>query len=225
MPPSLLHGWDLSRDDARRLQQSLAAAVMREDDFPVLRVVAGVHVGYPRTPSGSIVGRAAVVVLRLPDLDIIDQHVVLRPVTFPHVPGYESFREAPLALAAINELVVEPDLLMVDGHGVSHAKRFGVASHLGILLDLPTIGCSTSVPVGVAAEPLAHAGAWSPLRDADEVIGAAVHSRAGSRPLYVSSGHRIGLESAVGVVLELTRGHRQPEPIRLAVRLAAQQQA
>jgi deoxyribonuclease V len=224
MHPSPLHGWDLSRDDARRLQQALATEVSLEDDLPDLRLIAGVHLGYPRTASGAVIGRAAVVVVRLGDLGVVEQHIVFRSVTFPNIAGYQSFREAPLALAALEALTEQPDLLLVDGHGVAHPKRFGVASHLGVVLDLPTIGCSTSLPMGVALEPAAQAGAWSPLTDGAEVIGAAVCTRPGSRPVYVSSGHRISLASAIQIVLDTTRGYRQPEPLRLAVRLAAEQQ-
>ena len=221
MHPSLHHGWDLSRDDARRLQRVLATDVLRDDDLPDVRSVAGIHVSYPRTASGAVTGQATVVVLSLPDLELVEQYVVLRAVTFPYIPGLRSFRETPLALAALDQLAELPDLLMIDGHGIAHSQRFGVASHVGLLLDVPTLGCSTSVPVGVAAEPDEQAGAWSPLADNQEIIGAAVRTRAGSRPVYVSSGHRISLETALGAVLQCTRGHRQPEPLHLAARLAA----
>ena len=223
MHASLHHGWDLSRDDARRLQQTLASEVIREDELPELRSLAGVTLGYPRAASGSVVGRAAVAVVRLPNLEIVEQHVIIRAMTFPYIPGYRSFREAPLVIAALETLTTQPDLLLVEGHGVADAARFGVASHLGILLDLPTLGCSTSAPIGTALEPAPEAGAWSPLLDHDEVIGAAVRTKAGSRPVYVSSGHRISLATALRIVLETTRTHRLPEPLRLASRLAAAQ--
>lgn len=223
MHPSLHHGWDLSRDAARRLQQTLASEILREDDFSDVRSVAGVHLGYPRTASGAVTGQAAVVVMSVPGLEVLEQCVAIRPVTFPYVPGLRSFREAPLALAALEQLTAMPDLLLVDGHGVAHSQRFGVASHIGLLLDLPTVGCSTSVPVGVAVEPDEHPGSWSPLTDDQEMIGAAVRTRHGSRPVYVSIGHRVSLETAIGTVLRCTRGYRQPEPLRLAARLATSQ--
>lgn len=225
MHPSLHHGWDLSRDTARRLQQTLATEVLREDDLPDIQFVAGVRLGYARTSSGSITGQAAVVVLSLPDLELVEQTVTLRPVTFPYIPGLRSFRETPVALAALEQLKTRPDLLLVNGHGVAHPQRFGVASHIGLLLDLPSVGCSISVPVGLAVEPDAHLGAWSPLTDDQEIIGAAVRTRPGSRPVYVSTGHRISLETAIGTVLRCTRGHRQPEPLRLAARLATRHRA
>jgi deoxyribonuclease V len=223
MHASLHHGWDLSRDDARRLQQTLAAEIVREDELPELRSLAGVTLGYPRAASGSIVGRAAVVVVRLPDLEILEQQVVIRAVTFPYIPGFRSFREAPLVIAALEALTARPDLLLVEGHGIAHPARFGVASHLGVVLDLPTMGCATSAPIGTALEPAPEVGSWTPLLDRNERIGAAVRTKAGSRPVYVSTGHRISLESALRIVLETTRTHRLPEPLRLASRLATAQ--
>jgi len=223
MHPSLHHGWDLSRDDARRLQRTLATEVLREDDLPDVRSVAGVHLSYPRTASGAVTGRAAVVVVMLPGLAIVEERVTIRSVTFPYIPGLRSFRETPFALAALDQLTSLPDLLLIDGHGIAHPQRFGVASHIGLLLDVPTVGCSTSAPVGVATEPDTQVGAWSPLTDQHEVIGAAVRTRTGSRPVYVSTGHRISLESAIAAVLQCTAGYRQPEPLRLAARLASTQ--
>jgi deoxyribonuclease V len=221
MDPSLHHGWDLNRDAARRLQATLATEVVHEDDFSNLRSVAGIQISYPRTASGAVIGRAAVTMLTLPDLEVLEQRIVFRSVTFPYIPGLRSFREAPLALAALELLPSLPDLLLVDGHGTAHSQRFGVASHIGLLLDVPTIGCASMQPIGVAQEPADVAGAWTPLVDNDEVIGAAVRARSGSRPVYVSSGHRVSLESAISMVLSCTRGHRQPEPLRLATRLPA----
>ena len=223
MHPSLHHGWDLSRDAARRLQQTLATEILREDDLPDVRSVAGVQIRYPRTTSGAVTGQAAVVVLSLPEFEVVEQHVIIRSVTFPYIRGLRSFRETPLALAALQQLVVRPDLLLIDGHGIAHPQRFGVACHIGLLLDVPTVGCSASAPVGVTVEPDAEPGAWSPVTDNQETIGAAVRTRAGSRPVYVSTGHRISLETAIGAVLQSTHGYRQPEPLRLAARLAVGQ--
>jgi deoxyribonuclease V len=218
----LHHDWDLSRDAAQRIQQALAEQVVRDDDLVTPRTVAGVDLGYPRTESGAVTGRAAVVVLRFPELELVEEHVVVRPVTFPYIPGLLSFREAPIALAAFEQLQTRPDLLLVDGHGIAHPRRFGIASHLGVLLDLPAIGVAKSVLVGRAAEPGASPGSVSPLVDRDEVIGTALRTRTGSRPIYVSIGHRISLETAVSLVHRCSRGYRLPEPTRLADRLASQ---
>lgn len=219
---ALNHDWSLSRDEARRLQTSLAGQVSSRDDLGELRAVAGVDLGYPRTPNGVVTGRAAVVVLEYPTLAPIEQVIATRPVTFPYVPGLLSFREAPVALAALAEVERSPDLLLVDGHGYAHPRRFGLACHLGVLLDLPTIGCAKSILIGEAREPGPASGDWTPLCDGDEVIGAAVRTRAGSRPIYVSVGHRVSLETAIGLVVACTRGFRLPQPVRLADRIASQ---
>jgi deoxyribonuclease V len=208
MHPSLDPGWNLSRDAARRLQMTLATEILREDDLPDVWSVAGVQIGYPRTTSGAVTGQAAVVVLSLPEFEVVEQHVVIRSVTFPYIRGLRSFRETPLALAALQQRAVRPNLLLVDGYGIAHPQRFGVASHIGLLLDVPTVGCSATAPMGVAVEPDVHPGAWSPVTDDHETIGAAVRARPGSRPVYVSTGHRISLETAIGAVLESRRGYR-----------------
>jgi len=220
MQHSLEHDWSLSRDDARRLQEALASQVSKNDDFEVVRTVAGVDLAYPRTARGAITGRAAVVLLSFPELVVLEQHVVTRQVTFPYVPGLLSFREAPVALAALERLEQHPDLLIVDGHGIAHPRRFGIASHLGVLLDLPTIGCARSVLVGRAAELGDEPGQRVPLQDGEEIIGTAIRTRARSRPVYVSPGHRVSLESAGRLVMQCVRGYRLPEPTRLADRLA-----
>lgn len=222
MQRSLDHDWDLSWDEARRVQVALAGQVLRADDFGTIRTVAGVDLAYPRTASGVVTGRAALVVLTFPALELLEEHVVTRPVTFPYIPGLLSFREAPIALAALQEVRVRPDLLLVDGHGIAHPRRFGIASHLGVLLDLPTIGIAKSILVGRAAEPGELPGSSTPLQDGDEVIGTALRSRARSRPIYVSPGHRVSVETAAALVMQCARGYRLPEPTRLADRLAGQ---
>jgi deoxyribonuclease V len=222
MQPRLQHDWDIDPEEARRLQSELAGRVSQVDDVGELRTIAGVDLGYPRTPTGEEIGRAAVVVLRYPDLEPVEERIVLRPVSFPYVPGLLSFREAPVGLAALGELATPPDLLIVDGHGRAHPRRFGIACHLGVLLDLPTIGCAKSILVGHAAEPGPDPGDWTPLRHRGETIGAVLRTRTGVKPVYVSVGHRISLETAVSLVTSCVRGRRLPEPTRLADRLASQ---
>jgi deoxyribonuclease V len=219
---SLDHDWNLSWDEARRIQETLAGQVTREDDFGTIQTVAGVDLAYPRTATGVVTGRAAVVVLTFPELEAVEEHVVTRPVTFPYIPGLLSFREAPIALAALQQLRKLPDVLLVDGHGIAHPRRFGIACHLGVLLNLPTIGCAKSILVGRAVEPGALPGDSTPLMHGGEVIGTAIRTRARSRPLYVSPGHRVSLETAAALVLRCARGYRLPEPTRLADRLAGQ---
>jgi deoxyribonuclease V len=219
---SLDHDWNLSWDDARRLQETLAEQVARTDDFGPIRTVAGIDLAYPRTTTGVITGRAAVVVLAFRGLEIVEERVVTRPVTFPYIPGLLSFREAPIALAALQQVRIQPDVLFVDGHGIAHPRRFGIASHLGILLDLPTIGIAKSILDGHAAEPGARPGDATPLMHGDEQIGTALRTRPRSKPIYVSPGHRVSLETAASLVMQCAQGYRLPEPTRLADRLAGQ---
>jgi deoxyribonuclease V len=222
MQRSLDHDWDLSWDEARRVQASLAGQVVRSDELGTIRTVAGVDLAYPRTATGVVTGRAAVVVLTFPELEVVEEHVVTRPVTFPYIPGLLSFREAPVALAALQQVRIQPDLLLVDGHGIAHPRRFGIASHLGVLLDIPTIGVARSILVGRAAEPGELPGDLTSLLDGDEEIGTALRTRSRSRPIYVSPGHRVSLETAASLVMQCGRGYRLPEPTRLADQLAGQ---
>jgi deoxyribonuclease V len=217
----LLHRWDLAPAEARVLQHQLAEQVVREDRFDPIRTVAGVDLGFPKTPDGGVLGRAAVVVLRVPDLDLAEERVVEQPVTFPYVPGLLSFREAPVGLAAVASLERRPDLLLVDGHGIAHPRRCGIACHLGLLLDLPTIGCAKSILVGRAEEPGPNPGDWTPLVHRGETIGAALRTRPKTKPIYVSIGHRVSLASAIALVSQCGRGYRLPEPTRLADRIAS----
>jgi len=215
------HRWDLDEAEARVLQRELARQVVREDRFGTIRTVAGVDLGFPRTPDGGELGRAAVVVLRWPDLDLVEERVVEQPVTFPYIPGLLSFREAPVGLAAITSLERRPDLLLVDGQGLAHPRRCGIACHLGLLLDLPTIGCAKSLLVGQAEESGPDPGDWTPLVNRGETIGAALRTRPKTRPIYVSIGHRVSLTSAIALVAQCGRGYRLPEPTRLADRIAS----
>jgi len=217
----LSHRWDLDAAEARALQRQLAGQVVLEDRFGEIRTVAGVDLGFPKAPDGTVLGRAAVVVLRLPDLDLVEERVVQQPVTFPYIPGLLSFREAPVGLATIGSLEQRPDLLLVDGHGLAHPRRFGIACHLGLLLDLPTIGCAKSILVGHAEEPGPDPGDWTPLLHRDETIGAALRTRPKTKLIYVSIGHRVSLASAIALVMQCGRGYRLPEPTRLADRIAS----
>ena len=221
MTSELSHRWDLDEADARALQRELARQVVREDRFGTIRTVAGVDLGFPKTPDGGELGRAAIVVLRWPDLDLVEERVVEQPVTLPYIPGLLSFREAPVGLAAIASLEHRPDLLLVDGHGLAHPRRCGIACHLGLLLDLPTIGCAKSLLVGQAEEPGPNPGDWTPLVNRGETIGAALRTRPRTRPIYVSIGHCVSLTSAIALVTRCGRGYRLPEPTRLADRIAS----
>ncbi len=210
---SPLHQWDVSAAEARELQRRLASRIIASGGPASVRTVAGVDVAAGRS-AGS--GRAAIVVLSYPGLAEVERSTVELPLPFPYVPGLLSFREAPLVLAAYDRLTVRPDLLLVDGQGIAHPRRFGLASHLGLWLDLPSVGCAKSRLVGEYDQPGEAAGATAPLIDGGERIGAVVRTRAATRPLFVSPGHLIGIDEAVAWTLACCRGRRLPEPTRLA---------
>jgi deoxyribonuclease V len=161
-----------------------------------------------------------VVVLDLATLAPVDWARAERPIFFPYVPGLLTFREGPAVLAALEKLTIWPDLLIFDGHGLAHPRRFGLAAHMGVLLDQPSIGCAKSRLIGQHIEPDDTVGHWVPLYDQGEIIGAVLRSRRGVKPLYVSIGHRIDLETAIEIVLRCTGRFRLPETTRLAHRLA-----
>jgi deoxyribonuclease V len=168
------------------------------------------------------IARAAVVVLRYPDLTPIETALAELPVAFPYIPGLLSFREAPAILAACAKLTTAPDLFIFDGQGTAHPRRLGIARHVGLFLDRPSIGCAKSRLCGEHGELPSHAGAWAPLTDAGEIIGAVVRTREEVRPVYVSPGHRVDLATAIRHVLACCRGYRLPEPCRLAHQAAGQ---
>lgn len=211
-----LHPWDVSPAEAIRLQEELRSQVVAENCLGEVHAIAGVDVSVRGE-----VARAAVVVLRYPDLAFQEVALAEVTVTFPYIPGLLAFREAPAILAACAKLRAEPDLLIFDGQGLAHPRRMGIATHVGLFLDRPTIGCAKSRLCGEHSELPSQAGSWVPLADRGEVIGAVVRTRSGVRPVYVSLGHRVDLEAAIHYVLTCCRGYRLPEPCRLAHRAAA----
>ncbi len=211
--PVLDHSWNLTVPEARALQEDLRKLVVREDRLGPVRRVAGVDVSYDRR---SPVLFAAAVVLDADTLEPIETVGICDRARFPYVPGYLSFREAPAVLRALAKLRHTPDLLICDGHGVAHPRRFGLACHLGLWLDLPTIGCAKSRLIGSHAEPGTRRGSRRRLIDAGEVLGEVVRTREGVKPVYVSVGHRISLPTARRWVLHLARRVRLPEPVRAA---------
>jgi deoxyribonuclease V len=202
---------------ARRAQTALAERVVREDAFGgEVRLLGGVDVSNNRfDPEGRVF--AAVVALSLPDLRVVETAGATARAAMPYIPGLLGFREIPALLAAWEKLGTKPDLLLVDGHGVAHPRRLGIAAHLGVVLDVPAIGVAKSVLVGAEDPPLAEeAGAETPLVWRGERIGAALRTRRRANPLYVSVGHRVSLETAVAWVRRATGGYRLPEPTRQA---------
>jgi deoxyribonuclease V len=218
VPPKLRHRWDLSPLDAIALQARIAARVVREDNLPAPRTVAGVDVGFE---DGGRVARAAVAVLAFPSLEPVAWAVAREPTRFPYVPGLLSFREVPVVVAALARLPRLPDVVLVDGQGIAHPRRCGLASHLGLVTGLATIGVAKSRLIGTHREPGRRRGARAALRDRGETIGAVLRTRDGVAPLYVSIGHRVGLETAVRLVLACAPRWRLPETTRAAHRLAS----
>ncbi len=206
-----LHQWDVSVTQAMALQNELRRLVTTINDVGIVQRVAGVD--------SSVRGdkmRAAVVILSFPDLTVLEVSVAERQPPFPYVPGLLSFREAPAVLDAFEPIASEPDLLMVDGQGIAHPRRFGIASHLGVILDKPSIGVAKSRLVGHHDEVPLDPGSWSYVYDEGEIIGAALRTKAETKPVYVSVGHKLDLETCIHYVLSSLRGHRLPSPIRQA---------
>jgi len=214
---AIFHPWDITPSEAKALQLQLAAQVITETTFEPagVRTVAGIDVSIRE-------GRAwaAVVVLSFPDLQPVDLALASAPADYPYIPGLLTFREGPSVLAAFEQLPTWPDLLIFDGQGIAHPRRIGLAAHLGVLLDRPSIGCAKSRLVGRYQEPGEAAGDWTPLFDAGEIIGAVVRTRARVKPVFVSIGHRIDLPTAVDLTLRCTRGFRLPETTRYAHKAA-----
>lgn len=211
-----LHRWDVSREEAIEIQQRLRGKVSMGRTFSQVSTVAGIDVGLKKRN----VVRAAVVVLSYPQLTPIDQSLAELAVSFPYIPGLLAFREAPVVLAALEKLETEPDLFIFDGQGLAHPRRMGIATHIGLIIDRPSIGCAKSRLCGTHRQPAPKAGSWVHLYDGQAVIGAVVRTRTDVQPLYVSIGHKIDLESAIDYVLNCCRGYRLPETTRYAHRVA-----
>ena len=208
-----LHEWQMSIPEARALQEQLASRVCQDELVDNFHFIAGVDVSSHRLHEE---GTAAVIVLSYPELKLLEEKKVNRRIDFPYVPGLLSFREAPLLLEAFEKLSITPDLVFVDGQGIAHPRRFGIAAHLGLFLDIPTIGCAKSRLCGDYNEPDVASGSYADLIDGDDVIGRVLRTKSGTRPVFVSVGNKISLKQAVRWVLLCCRGFRLPEPTRLA---------
>ncbi|WP_110642725.1 deoxyribonuclease V [Salinicola sp. CPA57] len=228
-----LHEWNLTPEAAIALQKRLAPTIIREDTLGQVGLIAGMDIGFE---NGGETTRAALVLLEWPSLTLVEQVVHREPTRMPYVPGLLSFREIPAALGAFEQLSQRPDLIMVDGQGIAHPRRLGIASHLGLWLDLPTIGVGKSRLCGQFGEVPSLKGEWTPLtdrkreEDPDDIaldqrgrvtIGAVLRSRESVKPLFVSPGHRMSLDSAVTWVVQCLGKTKLPEPTRLADRLAS----
>ena len=218
MGNELSHDWDVTPAVARKIQSELSNEVIREGQLGDIRYVAGVDVGFEDQGQTT---RAVVAVLSYPGLELLEYGLARRPTSFPYVPGLLSFREIPAILDAMQQLEHRPDILLCDGQGIAHPRRFGVASHLGVLTGLPTIGVAKTRLTGTHDEVPDEKGAWVSLLDGDEEIGAVLRTRKGVKPVYISIGHRIGLASAVDMVMQCLTRYRLPETTRWADGIAS----
>ena len=216
----IVHPWDLKPEEATTLQTRLAPRVIRKSRMRSadITTVAGVDVGYANDRA-----IAAVVLFNLTGLNVLEKAVASKTVGFPYVPGMLSFREGPVILEALGKLRSIPDLLMVDGQGIAHPRRFGIASHIGLLTDIPAIGCAKKRLLGDYEAPQRTRGSISYLTDGDETIGAVVRTRTAVKPIFVSIGHLMDLNDSIQIILKSCRGYRLPEPIRSADHLSRKQ--
>ncbi|HEX9058843.1 MAG TPA: deoxyribonuclease V, partial [Clostridia bacterium] len=205
--------WNLSESEALELQQTLAKKVIKDDTLSSVKLVAGVDVAYDDKSQKLF---AAVVVLNADSLDIVDTSIAEDNSQFPYIPGLFSFRELPSVIKALKQLKATPDLIVCDGQGTAHPRRFGLACHLGVLFDIPTIGCGKTRFIGTHEEPGIKRGDYAPLLDNEEIIGNALRTQDNIKPVYVSIGHKICLQTACEWVLKLSKHYRLPETTRQA---------
>ena len=208
-----LHDWTMTPREAVELQKSLRERVRLQPLKKQIRTIAGADISFNKF---SPVVYAGLVVMRLPSLEVIEEVGVVSETGFPYVPGLLSFRESPSVLEAWAKLKTEPDAVMFDGQGIAHPRRVGIASHVGLIINRPTLGCAKSVLVGKYEEPSPERGHWAEMIDKGEVVGAAVRTKTNVNPIFVSPGHLIDLEGAIKLTLECDGGYRQPEPTRRA---------
>jgi len=221
------HEWNVSPAEAREIQEKLRKRWEGKDRLPAIRTVAGLDAAFVLTGSQALRKRSqwnvlrdanraigGVVVFRFPEMVEIERVYAVLPLRFPYVPGFLSFREIPVLLAALKKLKRMPDLLFCDGQGYAHPRRMGLASHLGIVLDRPTIGCAKSILIGEHGPLGEKKGTWTPLIDGQQTIGAALRTRDGVKPVYVSQGHRVSLKTAVQLTLSVSDETRIPRPTR-----------
>ena len=218
MRPKIAMSNVLDTKGAIAIQQKLKEKVIHHDLFESVQYVAGVDVGFKNHFS---LTRAAIAVFRFPQLELVETAIATTPTTFPYVPGLLSFREIPAILKAFDVLQTSPDLILCDGQGIAHPRRFGIASHLGVLLDLPSIGVAKSRLVGQHGEIPSNQGEYTLLKDRTETIGVVLRSRIKVKPLYLSIGHRICLSTMIDYVQRCLSQYRLPEPTRIADKLAS----
>lgn len=210
-----LHDWGISYDNAREVQQDLRTRlILRNEKIPsTIKTIAGADISYSKDTNTFF---AAVVVLDSETMEIIERASSSGMTDFPYIPGLLTFREGPILLEAFRKLSFSPDIIIFDGQGIAHPRGIGLASHMGLFLDTPSIGCAKTRLVGSYDEPGNDPGAYSPLFYQEKVTGAVLRTKKNVKPIFVSPGHRIGLETAIGITLSSCRGYRLPEPTRKA---------
>ncbi len=219
MKIKFLHDWNLSPQQAIEIQKQLRYEVEMQNRFDEpIKNVAGIDLGYDVKNDTS---RAVVVVLSFPELELLETSEARLPIQFPYVPGLLSFRETPVAIKALEKLKITPDVILCDGQGLAHPRRFGIACHIGILADVPTIGVAKSLLVGKFENLGEKRGSIAPLIHKNEQVGVALRTKNKVQPLFVSVGHRVGLETATDLVLQCALKYRLPETTRLADKLAS----
>ena len=204
--------------EAKQIQEQLRDKVITSDCLKEVKYVAGVDIGFEDNYK---ISQAAIAVLSYPELELVEKAIAQIPTAFPYVPGYLSFREIPAIMAAFPKIKQTPDLILCDGQGLAHPRRFGLACHLGVLLDIPTIGVAKSRFIGEHEEIPVEKGSWKPLIDNDETIGVVLRSRSKVKPIYVSVGHQISLPTAIDYVMGCLTKYRLPETTRWADKLAS----
>jgi len=207
------HSWNVSPQEASKLQEELRKRIILKKDFSKIKKIAGADISFSK---GSNRTYTAVIVFSFPELKILEEEYTIGSLSFPYIPGLLTFREGPLLVEAFKKIKIEPDVIIFDGQGIAHPKRLGLATHMGILLDKPTIGCAKSKLIGTYQEPEKGKGFYSLLKDSGEVIGAVLRTKEDVSPVFVSPGHKIDLKSAIEIVLKCLRGYRLPEPTRQA---------
>jgi deoxyribonuclease V len=214
-----LHEWNLSPQAAVELQKQFAYEVITEDKFEKpIETVAGIDLGYDVKTNLS---RAVVVVLKFPELELIESAEAIMPIQFPYVPGLLSFRETPVAIKALEKLENAPDLILCDGQGIAHPRRFGIACHIGLITNIPSVGVAKSLLVGKYGALGETRGSVAPLVYRNEQVGVVLRTKDRVQPLYVSVGHLISLDTAIEYVLQCTPKYRLPETTRLADKMAS----
>jgi len=235
----MTHKWDIGIAEARKIQEKLREKWIGEDQFEEIRTVAGLDAAFVLTGSQAFEASrnrwaalreanraiAAVVLYKYPEMQELQRVHAEVHLRFPYVPGFLSFREIPALLAALGKLKQMPDLLFCDGQGYAHPRRMGLATHLGIVLDRPTIGCAKSILIGKHEPVGKEKGEWAAMTDDEERIGAALRTRAGVKPMYISPGHRVSLETAIRLTLAVCDGPRIPRPTRDADRYVSEMKA